>query len=127
MAPNLGQGGCTALEDALVLARCLQQQGAPALAAQLQDSAAGGGASGGGGGLEAAAAAAVRAAVGAYERERAARCLPLTVRSHVMGALLQVRGEWDVMLASAHALAGWRARGGWVGGWAHPWKPSRRL
>lgn len=82
MTPNLGQGGCTALEDALVLARCLQQQGVPALAAGL---AAG---SGGGGGQRAAADA-VRAAVGRYERERATRCLPLTVRSYAMGAVLQ--------------------------------------
>lgn len=84
MTPNLGQGGCTALEDALVLGRCLQQRCVPALAAALG--------SGGGGSSQqtaAAAAAAVRAAVGEYEQERTKRCLPLTVRSHVMGALLQ--------------------------------------
>lgn len=82
MTPNLGQGGCTALEDAVVLARCLQQEGAPALAAALQ-------ASGGGSGGRQGAAAAVRAAFGKYERQRTARCLPLTVRSYVMGATLQ--------------------------------------
>lgn len=89
MTPNLGQGGCTALEDGLVLARCLQQEGAPAAAAALQD-----GGSGGSGGQEAQqrAAEAVRAALRRYEAERAKRCLPLTVRSHLMGAALQVGG-----------------------------------
>ena len=100
MTPNLGQGGCTALEDSLVLARCLQQQGAPALAAALQQC---GGSSGRQQQQQAAAAAAVRAALRQYERERATRCLPLTVRSHVMGAVLQVRGApaWGARAACA--------------------------
>ncbi|PRW58015.1 zeaxanthin chloroplastic-like [Chlorella sorokiniana] len=89
MTPNLGQGGCTALEDALVLGRSLQQAGAPALAAALQDSLAGGGAGGTAQRQQQAAAAAVREAIGRYERERTQRCLPLTVRSHLMGAALQ--------------------------------------
>ncbi|KAL4450754.1 hypothetical protein ABPG77_001110 [Micractinium sp. CCAP 211/92] len=82
MTPNLGQGGCTALEDGLVLARCLQQEGVPAAAAALQD---------GGGGQERRqqAADAVRGALRRYEAQRAKRCLPLTVRSHLMGAALQ--------------------------------------
>jgi 2-polyprenyl-6-methoxyphenol hydroxylase-like FAD-dependent oxidoreductase len=100
MTPNLGQGGCTALEDSLVLARCLQQQGAPALAAALQQGG-GSGSSGGSQQQQVAAAAAVRAALRQYEWERATRCLPLTVRSHVMGAVLQVRGS--------SALFAWRA------------------
>jgi 2-polyprenyl-6-methoxyphenol hydroxylase-like FAD-dependent oxidoreductase len=34
MTPNLGQGGCTAIEDAVILARCLHDIGpAPAAAA----------------------------------------------------------------------------------------------
>ncbi|MFL6210017.1 MAG: FAD-dependent monooxygenase [Pyrinomonadaceae bacterium] len=32
MTPNLGQGGCTAIEDAVILARCLQKYGASAQA-----------------------------------------------------------------------------------------------
>lgn len=86
MTPNLGQGGCTALEDGLVLARCLQQEGVPAAAAALQD---------GGGGQERRqqAADAVRGALRRYEAQRAKRCLPLTVRSHLMGAALQVGGR----------------------------------
>lgn len=89
MTPNLGQGGCTALEDALVLGRSLQQAGAPARAAALQDALAGGGSSGSSQ-QQQAAAAAVREAIGRYERERTKRCLPLTIRSHLMGAALQV-------------------------------------
>lgn len=89
MTPNLGQGGCTALEDALVLGRSLQQAGAPALVAALQDDLAGG--DSGGSGQQQQAVAAVREAIGRYERERTQRCLPLTVRSHLMGAALQVR------------------------------------
>ncbi|KAL4433828.1 hypothetical protein ABPG75_000269 [Micractinium tetrahymenae] len=84
MTPNLGQGGCTALEDGLVLARCLQQEGVPAAAAALE-----GGSNGSGGGGQQRAAEAVRAALRRYEAERAKRCLPLTVRSHLMGAALQ--------------------------------------
>ncbi|KAL4852987.1 Monooxygenase 2 [Chlorella vulgaris] len=87
MTPNLGQGGCTALEDALVLARCLQQQQLPSLAAELRDSSSSSGSSRGR--AAAVAAAAVQSAFGQYERERMQRCLPLTIRSYVMGALLQ--------------------------------------
>jgi hypothetical protein len=90
MTPNLGQGGCTALEDALVLARCLQQQQLPSLAAELRGTSSSSGSSRGR--AAAVAAAAVQSAIGQYERERMQRCLPLTIRSYVMGALLQVRG-----------------------------------
>jgi hypothetical protein len=61
MTPNLGQGGCTALEDAIVLARLMRDRGVPAL-------------------LERAAAGNREAVVGAigeafreYEKERARR------------------------------------------------------
>ncbi|PSC69099.1 Zeaxanthin chloroplastic [Micractinium conductrix] len=86
MTPNLGQGGCTALEDALVLARSLQEQRVPTLAAQLGD-----GSSSGGDGEQRRqrAAEAVQAALRRYEQQRAKRCLPLTVRSNLMGAALQ--------------------------------------
>lgn len=60
MTPNLGQGGCTALEDALVLASKLSK-----------------------GGLT------VDSLV-EYEKERKQRCLPLTIRAHLMGAALQL-------------------------------------
>jgi 2-polyprenyl-6-methoxyphenol hydroxylase-like FAD-dependent oxidoreductase len=76
MTPNLGQGGCTALEDGVVLGRVLAEAGAAAALAP------GGG--GGGEGRRALLAAAFRD----YEARRAARCLPLTVRSHAMGAAL---------------------------------------
>ena len=62
MTPNLGQGGCCALEDAVVLARSVA------------------GAADGGD---------LPAALRAYERERAERALPLTLRSYAFGALLQ--------------------------------------
>jgi 2-polyprenyl-6-methoxyphenol hydroxylase-like FAD-dependent oxidoreductase len=81
MTPNLGQGGCTALEDAVVLARTLRKEGAPALA---EDSRRGAD------GARVALAGAVRSAVRSYERERVARCLPLTVRAHAMGVVLQL-------------------------------------
>ncbi|KAK8460442.1 hypothetical protein SEVIR_2G330600v4 [Setaria viridis] len=67
MTPNLGQGACCALEDAVVLARRL----APA--------AAGGG----------AGAGVVEAAMRAYETERWARVFPLTARAGLVGALVQ--------------------------------------
>ncbi|GLC52218.1 hypothetical protein PLESTB_000596200 [Pleodorina starrii] len=68
MTPNLGQGGCTALEDAVVLARKLgklAEGSAPPSPADL--------------------ASALRS----YEYERSSRCLPLTVRANLMGAALQ--------------------------------------
>lgn len=64
MTPNLGQGACCALEDAVVLARHL---------------------AGAAGGTEAAAASAMRA----YEAERWPRVFPLTARAGLVGALVQ--------------------------------------
>ncbi len=72
MTPNLGQGGCVALEDSIVLARTLSQAVAQA------------------GGP---AAPPLEAALRTYEKERSARCLPLTVRSYAMGFLLQLPYE----------------------------------
>ncbi|CAL5086637.1 unnamed protein product [Urochloa decumbens] len=63
MTPNLGQGACCALEDAVVLARRL----APA----------------------AGDPAGVEAAMRAYEAERWARVFPLTARAGLVGALVQ--------------------------------------
>ncbi|CAL5072645.1 unnamed protein product [Urochloa decumbens] len=63
MTPNLGQGACCALEDAVILARRI----APA----------------------AADPAGVEAAMRAYEAERWARVFPLTARAGLVGALVQ--------------------------------------
>ncbi|GIL48143.1 hypothetical protein Vafri_4840 [Volvox africanus] len=71
MTPNLGQGGCTALEDSVVLARRL---GALAQAA----------------GSSPPSSTDVARALRSYEYERTSRCLPLTIRSNLMGAALQV-------------------------------------
>ncbi|KAJ1290968.1 hypothetical protein BS78_02G282900 [Paspalum vaginatum] len=60
MTPNLGQGACCALEDAVVLARHLAGAGAGA-----------------------------EAAMRAYEAERWARVFPLTARAGLVGALVQ--------------------------------------
>ncbi|KAF0909055.1 hypothetical protein E2562_030809 [Oryza meyeriana var. granulata] len=60
MTPNLGQGACCALEDAVVLARRL-----------------------------AAAAGEYGEAMRAYERERWGRVFPLTARAGLVGALVQ--------------------------------------
>jgi 2-polyprenyl-6-methoxyphenol hydroxylase-like FAD-dependent oxidoreductase len=77
MTPNLGQGGCAALEDGVVLARELKAA---------LDAAAETGGTGGGGGAAAAAEVALRR----YEGERWRRCLPLTVRAWAFGAALQL-------------------------------------
>ncbi|BDA50263.1 FAD-dependent urate hydroxylase [Coccomyxa sp. Obi] len=71
MTPSLGQGGCIALEDGVMLAKAL---------------VAAGGAS--------APAAAVAEALRGYEAERVARAMPVTVKSHIMGAMLQIRNSW---------------------------------
>ncbi|CAL8465231.1 g4766 [Coccomyxa elongata] len=71
MTPSLGQGGCIALEDGVMLAKAL---------------VAAGGAS--------APAAAVADALRGYEAERVARAMPVTVKSHIMGAMLQIRNSW---------------------------------
>ncbi|CAL8465230.1 g4765 [Coccomyxa elongata] len=82
MTPSLGQGGCIALEaspssssraltvsvDGVMLAKAL---------------VAAGGAS--------APAAAVADALRGYEAERVARAMPVTIKSHIMGAMLQIR------------------------------------
>jgi 2-polyprenyl-6-methoxyphenol hydroxylase-like FAD-dependent oxidoreductase len=72
MSPNLGQGGCTALEDAVVLAAALGR------AFEIEKEG-----KGGRGGV-------VARALRAYERERLARTLPLTLRSAAVGFALQL-------------------------------------
>lgn len=76
MTPNLGQGACTALEDAVILARKLSEA--------LER---GGGAGEGpalGGGRQ------VAAALRSYQDERVKRCWPLAAKSRRMGVLLQL-------------------------------------
>lgn len=71
MTPNLGQGGCCALEDGVVLARLVRKSGAQQLRG-------------------AARREALESVFLEYEKQRSARCLPLVVRSHLMGAVLQL-------------------------------------
>lgn len=71
MSPNLGQGGCTALEDAVVLASVLGR------AFEIEEE---GGTKGD----------VVARALRAYERERLARTTPLTLRSAAVGFALQL-------------------------------------
>lgn len=90
MTPNLGQGGCAALEDSVVLARELR--------AALDDisggstDVTGGSASSNGVSVAASAegSARIEAALRRYEAERRARCLPLTLKSWAFGAALQL-------------------------------------
>uniref|UniRef100_A0A0A9DU41 FAD-binding domain-containing protein n=1 Tax=Arundo donax TaxID=35708 RepID=A0A0A9DU41_ARUDO len=65
MTPNLGQGACCALEDAVVLARHLAGAGAVAGAGDVGEAMRG------------------------YEAERWARVFPLTARAGLVGALVQ--------------------------------------
>lgn len=75
MTPNLGQGACTALEDAVVLAQCLSRiardegEGVPR---SLKDKAQ------------------VVNALAEFERVRAKRVTPLVLRSNLIGTLLQI-------------------------------------
>lgn len=83
MTPNLGQGGCAALEDAVVLARELakaktstgretSQNGHPSDTETLLDPSA------------------IENVLRSYERERIPRAAKLTVQSWVYGTLLQI-------------------------------------
>ena len=71
MTPNLGQGGCCALEDAIVLANKLGRL-------TCNDNGEMGSFEG---------------ALRDFEKSRLERCLPLTVRANVMGQLLQIDNE----------------------------------
>ncbi|CAL5223561.1 g6095 [Coccomyxa viridis] len=74
MTPNLGQGGCVALEDAIVLARTLRDalggSGSPSLKQQTLVK--------------------VDEALRNFERERTRRKLKISVKSNLMGAALQI-------------------------------------
>ena len=65
MTPNLGQGGCTALEDAVLLAAEVSKA------------------------FEAKGTSGLEPALRRYEQRRSARCLPLTIKSNLMGLGLQ--------------------------------------
>lgn len=71
MTPNLGQGGCTAIEDAVVLARQLGAVlgGSRGSSSSRQD---------------------IEACLRGFEQERSRRCLAITVRAYVFGAALQI-------------------------------------
>lgn len=75
MTPNLGQGGCTALEDAVVLAALLKKRHVLKRmdgCSQMERNDM------------------ILSVFDEYERERVKRTLPLTVRSYMMGYLLQL-------------------------------------
>ncbi|KAG2451908.1 hypothetical protein HYH02_003683 [Chlamydomonas schloesseri] len=91
MTPNLGQGGCVALEDAVVLGRSL---GALARGPQGPGPAPSGDA--------------LAAALRGYEAERSRRCLPLTVRSNLMGQALQIPLAPVVAVRNAFVKAAFR-------------------
>ena len=78
MTPNLGQGGCTALEDGVVLAQ--------AVAGALRSS---GSSSSGQIDWSTQQMTAVAAALRDFEQQRGKRCLPLVVRSWAFGFALQ--------------------------------------
>ncbi|BDA50264.1 Monooxygenase 2 [Coccomyxa sp. Obi] len=80
MTPSLGQGGCIALEASRPSCEGHKLSDGVMLAKAL---VAAGGAS--------ALAAAVADALRGYEAERVARAMPVTIKSHLMGAMLQIR------------------------------------
>ncbi|GJP81218.1 hypothetical protein CLOP_g11383 [Closterium sp. NIES-67] len=91
MTPNLGQGACTALEDAVVLARCLWGASVP-------DADDKNGSGGEGGGDRASVQRRVESdkvcgALREYEVLRGRRVVQLTVRSFAIGWLLQLPQE----------------------------------
>lgn len=85
MTPNLGQGGCVALEDAVVLGRCLSRA-AP-------------------GDFEATVAA-----LAAYERAQSTRARAVAIKSAVIGAAAQIGGPVvprlrDAVLATLYPVS----------------------
>ena len=60
MTPNLGQGGCCALEDAVEIAKFLKQSGD------------------------------VSEAISSYQKSRAIRCIPIAIKSYIIGFALQI-------------------------------------
>ncbi|CAI5983291.1 unnamed protein product [Closterium sp. NIES-65] len=93
MTPNLGQGACTALEDAVILARCLWEASVP----DGEDRKGSGGVEGGEEGASVrrrrVESEKVCGALREYERLRGRRVAQLTVRSFGIGWLLQLPQE----------------------------------
>jgi 2-polyprenyl-6-methoxyphenol hydroxylase-like FAD-dependent oxidoreductase len=81
MTPNLGQGGCVALEDAVVLARELSKLASPSEKFSQEGSNSGG---------LILDPGAIEGALRSYERLRIPRAAKLTVQSWVYGTLLQI-------------------------------------
>lgn len=71
MTPNLGQGGCTSLEDAVILASCLYASGANSTPSGQERSRR------------------ICESISEYTRQRARRVAPLVIRSNLMGRALQ--------------------------------------
>ena len=69
MTPNLGQGGCTAIEDGVILAR--------QLGAVLNSSSG-------------SSREQLETCLRGFEQERSRRCLAVTVRAYAFGAALQI-------------------------------------
>ncbi|KAH7429551.1 hypothetical protein KP509_09G055700 [Ceratopteris richardii] len=84
MTPNLGQGGCCALEDAVVLARSLSKvlvTTDPPAAAWATRS-------------QAQEMQEIELALRSYTEERWRRMLPLAIRSNITGAVLQIDNDF---------------------------------
>ena len=92
MTPNLGQGGCTALEDGVVLAQAVRRSGALQYNNSSSNMTT----------TTTSRGEAFQRAFLEYEQQRASRCLPLTVRSHLMGAALQL--PWPPVVAARDAF-----------------------
>jgi len=98
MTPNLGQGACQAMEDAVVLADRVSPGGDPA----------GGPATGLPAGLAAGLSAGLAVGLAAYSRERLARTTPIVRRSRAICRLTRWRNPLAVALRDgAMRAAGW--------------------
>lgn len=83
MTPNLGQGGCCALEDAVILARALSK----ALSTRNYSQ------SNGSSNHESQEMERIELALKSYTEERWPRVLHMAIRSHLVGAILQLDNE----------------------------------
>ena len=88
MMPNLGQGGCQAIEDAYVLAETLAAALEPAALDALADVPGAPGADGGGLSASAARGAAVRGALQRYYKARIARASAVQILSRLASDLI---------------------------------------
>ncbi|MEW5299779.1 MAG: hypothetical protein WDW36_002758 [Sanguina aurantia] len=108
MTPNLGQGGCVALEDSVVLARTVAQTCSSRAWTSM-----------GSAGQTAALSASLRS----YEQERSRRCLPITVRSNLMGLALQIDNPLvGLRVRVLESASSPRAEGAALGLWSNAWR-----